>query len=761
MSRFTVCTYRVRQVRDRERKILSIFVRPFEFSDEHLDEVIAPLFQKEGPFDAIHLTGFPSTIEAVFSMLTSESAVIKRIGKALPDWKTSLKLFTLNAAGAGIRCQQFDRAEIAQAEAIVAHERQRSLQALFTQRNGLIIASEGVHYAKPSKKHSTRFLRTANVLEDSSTALQIAFWLISVLPTGPVRRIVVDTSGIDSIAFALAYERERAKNPAFLPIIESHSSYGGLANLTVPDPDGTVFLISASTSGGLLSELIAKGAKCDQIVTLYFLGNETANAGAVLCNLTAHLENNPQGFPLIRNYDPSECPACEKHSIAIPIEGDQFSTEPPRIEEISMVLSDFPPSQRDTLSALMGTGLFKTFKTVDAREFEIYLDIEAFFDPAASRDAESQGIVDSIKVRFDRLVNRGMPIHLRRIIFTQYPGAKRLAASALDAYSHYLGIGKETGSAVQLIDAARLHSSNKSFETASLVISGCLDEYYELLGISRDLRAIHPGGNVTYLAPFFRCSSKGERTRREADLTFGEHGPRTFNLFSVVQIELPDCESRHSWLLEYDSLQEVVHWAELEGLVVPDDIRERITLLRNAPATGISQHLFWKSPQGNELQLASNFTLIPNQDGQRPVSQADVFVIAASLFHQYRQGVKDKPILRHLPYQRTVISPESFHRFSDGILQGALLRAARGAEIAYGNCNRGVSRRMTEFLLQEVDDALQGRGPALMEYLVALMIGRLTLHHDDCHAVLEKIATTAGLPDWIAICARYMLYQSR
>jgi hypothetical protein len=191
-------------------------------------------------------------------------------------------------------------------------------------------------------------------------------------------------------------------------------------------------------------------------------------------------------------------------------------------------------------------------------------------------DPEARQAISDLKMRWRRLVKRGMPVHLRRIVFTQYPGAKKMAG---EAYSMLPSTASQN---IRVIGSRELQDCRVEAETATLVVSACLDETYELMSISRELRTVQPGGNTTYAAPIFRASSKYERNRVEANLTFGEHGAKTFNLYSVVQIELPACDQQHSWKLEFARLQEMLHWADLEGIDVPMEIERRLTILRAA-----------------------------------------------------------------------------------------------------------------------------------------------------------------------------------
>jgi hypothetical protein len=749
MSRFSICSYSQRKEDGRDWNILSIFIHPYPFSDEHLDEAVAPLLASEGPFDAVHFVGYPESLASVAALSRENTTVFKRMSKTIADFGSRSRLISISATTGQLECRTLE-GETRDEPTLLEVEMRQSLQWAFIRRNGLVTANKGVHYAKPSGNHATQFLRAANVLEDSSAAFQIAFWLVSYIGRRPIKRIVVDTSGIASVAFALAHERIQCGLQAHLPVIESHSSYGGLKDLSVPDPDETLVLVSASTSGGLHSDLVDLGAKPENVVTLFYLGQKAADAGVVLCDLAYDEERNSNGLVPIANYPAGNCPHCKQHSYAIPITGDQFSTEPARIGEIDVALGDFSESHRNVLAQLVSTDLFKVFRSIDGRDFELYLDVDSMLSGSQSECPEAHQAVADLKTRWHRLVRRGMPVHLQRIVYTSYPGAKRMASGAqallpTTTVSHDIG----------LIGSRDLQHCAVSPETATLVVSACLDETYELMGISRDLRMVQPGGNTTYVAPIFRASSRHERTRIESNLTFGEHGAKTFNLYNVIQIELPACEQLHSWKLEFEHLQRFLHWADLHDIVVPAEIEQRVATLRGAPAAGLSEALFWPAPNGEALRLGSDFTMIPTRDGRRHLSQADVFAVATSLFHQYRHGVNGKARLMYKPYERTVISPESFQRFSDGVLQAAFLRAARGSEIAYGNCDEQVSTRMFAFLCDELEAAKYGRGPALMEYVISLMIGRLTLHTAQTERFLDRVAAEVLIPESIRLCAQF------
>ncbi|WP_050460926.1 hypothetical protein [Herbaspirillum autotrophicum] len=743
MKPVTISTYQCIGDEKRTENVLSVFVHPVVIRDEMLDDEIAPALSNHGPFERINFHGAPESITDIRRILQGQSSSFLRLRKGEP--KISLMSWS-NEPGGGFEAQTLD-GTVTNSPRLVIQERRFSLFNVFEKNGGLVTASRGTHFTKPSGSHSRQFLRAANVFEQSAVSHQLVFWLYPLLRGKTIRRLIVDTSGIASIAYALAYERLRRGDAEALPAIESHASYGGLEKLRVTDPEGTIFLISASTSGKLASELIKRNAKKENIFTLFYLGDQTP--GVVLCNLATDSQLDFKGLAFIDNYSQANCPDCKKHSYPIPIVGDQFRTEPAKVEEITVNLADFDENTRALLDKVVSTGLFKVYKTVENRQFELYLDVENMLK-AKTGDKDARSRVKEISKRLNRLLQRGLPVHLKRIVPTSYPGTYALTKQAKTF------VPEQLRGAVKIVAPQALLMSKAPDAGATLVVSACLDEASELMGISRDLRAVQPGGAITYVSPIFRFASDDERKRMESNLTYGDQGPKTFTQLSVLNLDLPRCEADHSWQKEFTRLNEVKYWFELEGHTTPASINERIELLRQAPATGLVDALFWPSPAGIQLKLAADFTMIATRDGARPVPQADIFAIVTTLFHKYRQSAsRNRARLTSHTYERAVISPTTFSRFSDGILQAAFLRAAREGELAYGNCNEALSETMRDFLLGEVRAASHSGGHALMEYLIGMLIGRLTLHQSHALTFFQSIVESK-LEEHHVVVAQYL-----
>jgi hypothetical protein len=102
-----------------------------------------------------------------------------------------------------------------------------------------------------------------------------------------------------------------------------------------------------------------------------------------------------------------------------------------------------------------------------------------------------------------------------------------------------------------------------------------------------------------------------------------------------------------------------------------------------------------------------------------------------------------------------MLSPDNFERFNDGVIQAAILRAARGYELAFGNCQRERSEQLTAFLVSQVHRVERGEGEALMEFLIALAIRRLTLHPEHELKLYSAVSSQAYLPEYLKLLAKY------
>lgn len=756
MNPFSIRIVEYPNAGQRPQKILAVYLLRPEISENAFDGAISQALSAGNQFDAIHFIGFEDCIKQARLWLNSESSIRGRLELVVVNLRNNTRIISFDET-TGKHTATCDNGVTAPDwQRITDTNRRYSLQELFIANNGHMVAPNGFHYVKPSKKHVSTFLRAANVLEDSSAAHIIAFWIMPHVWKKNIEYIVVDTSGISDIALTVAYEAIYRGGISKLPIVYSHQSYDGLKlkQFKINRPDETLLLISASTSGGLKDELIGLGANEEKIVTLFYLGENHQKGGHILCDLTKEFPDGKLGLDTIEHFEAADCLYCKRKSYPVSLGGDQFAFEPPKVEEIHVVLSDLPGNQQHLFNQLAGIDFFKVYRNLSGRSLEIYFDVRTLFSKPNTEYRPTLNLLDHLSKRWKGMVLRGAPINLKRIIYASYPFSEELAESAnslvLDHQKQFNDL---------LLSSQELRSlSTISPEAAALVVVSCIDDCHELMAINRDMRSRQPQGNTSYITPIFRACSGHERLRIKTNLTFGENGVNTFSLHSMIDLDLPEENNNHSWRSELKALRKIVDWADLEGKDIPDEITKRIIFLeKDAPTNGISEQLFWSDCSNKPLKIRSDFTLLITEGGTRELSQADIFVVVAAVIHSLRQGAPGQPKLSYKQYERAVLSPDNFERFTDGIIQAAILRAARGYELAYANCDEQVSQRMKNLITSDIENIQNGDGEALMEFLLAIVSGRLTLHRKHLDEVSTAVQKQKTLAPHYHIVADYLI----
>ncbi len=123
------------------------------------------------------------------------------------------------------------------------------------------------------------------------------------------------------------------------------------------------------------------------------------------------------------------------------------------------------------------------------------------------------------------------------------------------------------------------------------------------------------------------------------------------------------------------------------------------------------------------------------------LSDAVIYLAVATAVQCAREGTHTtEPRLRFdsNPFVGSVIDPQMFSRFSDGILQGALLRCLHRSELDFSQ-SAVLSRQARELFVAVIRNATNVVGEAALEFMAALATGRVSLSPQDDHIVRERI----------------------
>lgn len=389
--------------------------------------------------------------------------------------------------------------------------------------------------------------------------------------------------------------------------------------------------------------------------------------------------------------------------------------------------------------SICGLGAFVAYRRgADGRIASLGLRV----DPILNRELseKNRAALSAKRDRWAELVRRSSSISTRHVVAGSYPGSQAIAEGVAEGIRGCLRENDRPA----VVTPEQLRNSSPLASTSTIVVAACIDQAKELLSVSRTLRDVQENGSTSYLAVADMMGSKSERDRLRSNLTFGQHGPGTFSLHTLFCLPLDCHEEQPSWEAEVQELKRLMDWADDHELDLPDEVEQRIQYLQKAPSEGIVENLFWPAADGCALALRSDFTLVQDARRDPSATQADLFAVMSLVLTALRHSPDIKRRLAHNAYERVVLSPHNFDRFNDGILQASLLRSARPQELAYGACDLSVSEQMLDVLIHALPDGdVPEKSEALMEFLIALLTCRMSLHpthlEDFCQRVIQLV----------------------
>ena len=642
------------KVEGSEVQILSIFLSESTIDGNELESDLVSELEKLGPIHAVHFVGFPDALVAVKALLASPSSVLMdRLNSVAGNLRDGLLFVSFDAASGKHKCEDAQGRMPGKAS-VLEDERQYSLLEMFSRAGGEEQAPAGTHYAKTSERHTDRFLRVANVLEDGRHVKLLAFWLIPYLWKINVRHVVVDTSGIYSVALTALRETAKLGGISGHPAVWSHRSHDGIDQVSTEIASEALFLVSASTSNGLVRRVSGRGAAPGRVVTLFCLSADPWDGHAVLCNLNGP---NGDGLKSIENQVSSDCKWCKKNFHLIGIRGDQFSVSPPRVTTIEIVAADLQLIAKNTLSALAGLRVFYAYRRIDdTRLCSLGVNVAPLLN--GDPPEKSRAFIDSVRVKWSSMLRRSQIVSLRNIVATAYPGSASLAEGICDTVRGRMA----DHSQLQVVSSSELRDVVSIPGTSTVVVAACVDEIQELLGISRNLRDIQEGGTTAYLAVFQMLAPQKVADRLKSNLTYGALGGDTFSSFSALNLEVHCYEDTPSWGGELAALRRMIAWADRKGFDLPVEVEKRILRLTKAVATGLVDDLYWPDMNGKPLTLRSDFALLSGALQAPQASQADLFAAMCTLLTALRGHKDGNKRLANNAYERSVLAPSNFSR---------------------------------------------------------------------------------------------------
>ncbi|HET6879997.1 MAG TPA: hypothetical protein VFI31_07570 [Pirellulales bacterium] len=616
----------------------------------------------------------------------------------------------------------------------------RGLMHLFNRHQGVLPATATHHYAKPSGKHASAFVRTGHVLVDGAEIDFVAFCCLAWAPNR-LRRIYCDTGTIHSVAYALLRLFALFGDRRSTASIDSFHSYAGLRDLKLRDAEAALVLVSASTSGELVKRLLAVEPRLPaaQALTLFYLG-EQAPDGPVLCDMRFDAKANPEGFEPVLSYSAEECPYCRRDSIPVTMAGEHFSPQATAVTQVIVRESDAPRWLSRFMERIHGRGVVRANFGEDDTALasrDIFFDLERVFE-----DRAWAGIV-GLDARFQRLADSILPLSANRIICLNDSASVALALR-LAEFARSLDKSLSVFSLAAIESQLDEHIQDSQ---ATVVIASAMATGRRLLAAAQVLRHIQKNDAVSYGVGLVRTADVNVLKDVRGNLTYGQY-PQEHAFFRMEEVFLPTWrpDRKTAWNVEEDVMTRLAESC-------PDDgsrkaVLERLAVLQRSHSKeqrGLLDDLFLTSPRDASLRLREGFAFWKFTYDVATVSQADVFITMLAVLHELRQLRHGVRALGRDVHSAKVISPRCFERFNDGAVQAALLRSAYPGELDYSG-DYSLSDEMKGVLEFIFGHAKVDAGEATNEFLLALVAGQLRIDSAHLDSLVRDFADSCDWP---------------
>ncbi len=599
-------------------------------------------------------------------------------------------------------------------------------------KNGGLVETNGMahHYVFPSGKHSSKFLRTANVLVKKAEIDFIGINTLHLFKGKKFNNIYCDTLSINVIGYSIINYIKRFNDSNDINV-ESFKSYDGLYNKNSTFYDNSIFLISASTSGGLIEYIKSNHNEIlsSEICVLFYLPiekkSEVINERAV-CNLELNTDFG-YGLELYKIYKPKneKCLYCENNSAPIKILGDSFSIDEPIINTKNISVNYITKNLKDFVEQFkfqndIGTSLKISFSenTISRKKYNVYIDYENIISKINSFKLH--------KNKLDSYIQQYIPASIKYIVHLNDKGSEKLAEYILNEIKGYVNLKELT-----IINQSELseHSIDENLIGSILIVGSCISNGKNLLYLSRYFRNFEKI-RLIYFIGINRTSSKQKTKELKTNIKYGLYGSENSTYVEIENINCDNSNTQTSWEIELNFLKEIQQ--DLDEPI--EFINERINIINlfdSEITKGGSNQIFFNNYNNKELEIRKNSAFFNNNDYYKNISQSDVYFTISCILNNMRNDNENG--LFQTNFVRNLIDPFIFNRFNDGIIQASILRASNPEELNY-SLSFTQSNNMFSLIKTFIKHKDEQQGEAIFEFLYSIANGKLRFHKE--HYVL-------------------------
>lgn len=586
------------------------------------------------------------------------------------------------------------------------------LLSLFTTHHVLVTSPPGFTFVKPSGDRSTQFLRAEDALTDVENVQFLSYAILRKLRERhdalqrPIDVICIDTMAIASVAYALRDLYCTTFN-APKPRVVSFHSHDGLEDFDYP-LFGTSFCIISASSSMRLERLWREKSQCHptEVLTLVtFAGAVDAGQALFAVPAPEHVDPAIDGLRDIR------------------MAGERFSPEDLKPRKVLL---------RKEKHEVHTASEFSKFHAGGSR-----LVMQGRLPVAAAKVrpiflvGEQLAQAADFSAFLNKILRQNIPVTIGAIIYQDDTGSQLIASKCAE----YIRPRLNANAQLHLIPHSQLEEKKAVIDkdSALLIVAAVVGRGSKLLSISRDLRPLHTGAR-TYIIGAQIAETQAQIAALRGNLKYSAAGaPIQVALFSQSAIG-------ESLPASYKREQQYLSGLTLTGLT--DRLAHRAEKLAGT-SSGMNKDALL--PIGcdltSDLLLRPDFAYWSFKYDDRQSTTPAVLLTIAAILQRARESteVGHANRLESDAFQQVVLDPENFARYNDGVIQGALLRAALPAELDYSS-EREASRYMFDLVSKIIIQHEQPQGEAAPEFALAWKTGALKLSKEHHEALLPLVA---------------------
>jgi hypothetical protein len=602
-------------------------------------------------------------------------------------------------------------------------------------------APPGHIFKHPSGRETRQFLLASELLRDEVDAYFVA---MAICATAWSRlkctsTLHIDTMGIYPIARAVEDIARRCGGSARGWEIDSFHSHGGIDGLHAVLTEADAVLVSASTTGSMVTKLHEDGVPEDALITLLELSDEGRRGSIV--------------YARSRHTDAITVEAQRsKNETVIELAGEYFVAQGKKPRPFVLTKAHQPGSLKALLDNFSHSSVLRLnhARTAHvARKDLVSLDEAAVADnPKMHRWLE-----DEIRLK--------TPASVSHILSLDGVGGSRMAQVCADILGT---IASRKPKLVSLADLVAIGGEAQIEVTGVLVCGAVVGDGHSLRAIARDLRELMPKASRHFVVAIGLPETMLAWLRLKQFLVQSGDKDRPYLLSSwqVLPTGAPS-GTGDAWL-QADGLMQ-----HADQMNVADDApwsKEKSLVSIEAIAKTLESHRggYLPTTSGNDLQLTSGFVFWnPTSETRAESNNAAVsFLAMSAALQNAREHSEAGSRLSSSMHETVVLDVENFLRFNDGVLQASLLRAANSHELDYSGSPE-LSEMLREFLEKVFLNANRPYGEASLEFGLALATQRLRLTKTDSLELIDRIKDKLPQPSelhgliyawWLSITSR-------